>query len=508
MSKMHSKSVPPNKKNHPSSMVPIKLSQDNEKNIVEKIVRASKEVISKRIVEERFQAIVSKINMTEREKQSLYEQLEAEEKENLVKSLLENYKDHTLKCGLMTIADMKINSDSKTLESYMKFQINFFAQRGIEPSETRVKLLFKCVKSIVTLYAKRAVYRQTVKNIFFMKWYLKVFGFRREMTRLVIKMTQEGYFEDVHKKKIMDGFLSYRNKKRFMRKISDAFTRWKLMVKYGFPMYSRRQRYMAVLPHIAYRKNELIKDKNKELRRYDTRIKRVSKHINQLKLIDNCEVLSKVSRMFYLIRKRIHSNYEWFFTSYEVLRFPFENQNIKVLQKKLTTKTTENVPVSLLVPYVFVQQILIFCYRCSLRSALRKLQFQVRLSDKEKRLNNIQEEIVIYRHRARFELMIQIYLRSCMKVTRKFLMRWHFQSQLRKATHLLGNSVSAQAQLTPSKEQELFRQIKLSIEGLAESKTGHIVQVLSKSLNRDPQEMVDWLGGEIEGVVGGLLDIV
>lgn len=151
---MHSKSVPPNKKNHPSSMVPIKLSQENEQNIVEKIVRASKEVISKRIVEERFQAIVSKINMTEREKQSLYEQLEAEEKENLVKSLLENYKDHTLKCGLMTIADMKINSDSKTLESYMKFQINFFAQRGIEPSETRVKLLFKCVKSIVTLYAK------------------------------------------------------------------------------------------------------------------------------------------------------------------------------------------------------------------------------------------------------------------------------------------------------------------------------------------------------------------
>jgi hypothetical protein len=233
---------------------------------------------------------------------------------------------------------------------------------------------------------------------------------------------------------------------------------------------------------------------------------------SELNLIDSISFYKKFTNGLYCLMRAVHRHLEELFVSLRLLDFPHENKNIKILEDRHISKrnramkpngTYERPKVSSMVPIILAQQSFLTSYRRALISGLKRLQSQVKISEKDQRLTVVREQILNFRSRARVDLIRKVYTALYSRLQTRALLKWHFQTEIRKAA---GRRDEANTQAMVQ-ERALYTRIKEEVENLASKYTVSLSRIVVRKLKDEKDDnMVGLLKDELDKLVLELLD--
>ena len=486
---------------------------NKEKDIIEKILRSSRETIWKKVTEEntqrRIQVLESRNKYTREEREELAKQVQTEEQEKFVNLLLDNYNDHTLRCGILTVADKKIKVDAEYLNKFISYQMEYFSIRNISPTTSQIGIFNKAIHNLSNIIFKYFVAKQKLKLTYFTKWYSETFGLRRELNAVTKLFLDSELKENSKKALILEQFFSFRNKERFYRTTRQAFVKWKLMVEYNYPLYSRKHnKVMGMIPKKILEYNTLVKQKNNNLKSsswdrgvYPTK----KKPFAELK---SSEFYSRLTTGLYALKRATNRQFEYFFTAQGVIDFPHQNKNIEILKRKVVSSESNGRDfkrVSYLVPTFLAQQVFIFSYKRALISALKRLQSQVKITQMNEQLTQIHDRINSFRDRARAELFIKLYIRLIQRQASRFFTRWKYQTEIRK---FAGKKEVKEKKGVGSKEREVYERMKKVVEDLSEKYATTMSQIVVNNIKRDSDIVIGLINEDLEKMMVELMDYI
>ena len=142
--------------------------------------------------------------------------------------VLENYHDHTLRCGILTIASKKIETDSAYLEQFMDYQMSYFQKLNIVPTMDLIMKFNRSIEKFSQTIFKFKVHSEKLKLAFFTRWRQTTFSLKRPMLEVTAEIIRQKLEIKSKQKTILEEFFSFRNRSRFRRVVFESFTKWKL----------------------------------------------------------------------------------------------------------------------------------------------------------------------------------------------------------------------------------------------------------------------------------------
>lgn len=434
--------------------------------------------------------------------------IEADERARLYQLYDAGYRDHSLRTGVYSIAEKHLVKEKHQLDKCLGYQIEFLKRRNIQFTDKRaedfLKIFDRFSRAIVLWDEKLA--RSKLK--YFSRWFMKTFGMKKHMSKIMANLNKEDLKHESGRIAVMQQFFSFKNLNRFNQRTYQAFHKWRLMVKYNYPMHtSRKHKYMSIVSYKSYGHNRkpdvtsIIANFFNEITtvRMLENTKRVDKNRVELS-----EAYSRLTTGLRAIEKATLRRMESFFVMMEVSNFPFNNANIQKLRSKhlgTDSKLQDNkTPLCLLVPRILAQQVFIFSYKRALISAFKKLQSQLKIRETEIRLREINTRVVSFRAQARQELFIKLFTLVHLRLAAQAFSKWRFQSMIRKAVHSKAQIMRQDKNY--SAEREVYKKVKNVIETMANKHVVNMSQIVIKNIKADPEVIELLLNGEL----GKLMD--
>lgn len=478
----------------------ILTQKDQEKfqNVLDKVVISSRDHISKEVSTQRAahrsELIAQKVQLKLTARESLKAQIEGEERERLIRLYTEGYSDHSLKSGLYTIAEKKLIKEKESVDKILNFQVEFFRKRRIAFTKDKADLFLRILSRFSKAIVLWTINSSEQKLKFFTRWYIKTFGLKNEMRNLMTRLNRVQLEKVGGKTAVMQQLFSFKNLSRFNKRIYEAFHKWRLMVKLGYPLYKRnKHRFMSVIPykvHDNYLNNlkqtgivNLIEDYVHNIH------KRTGFKSSILQQMDIPTFYSKLTTGVHAISKAVHRKLDLIFLWNDIKNFPYENSNIQKLKKKhLTYKQRDKdyrPPISQLVPHILAQQVFIFSYKRALISAFKKLQSQVKIDEMENKLKEINNQVRTFRMQARMELFIKLFTKMYMRLSSMAFSKWRFQTKIRKVMYTKEHKLADDLKMAG--EREMYRKIKGIVETLAQKYVVSMSQTVVRNVKSDPE---------------------
>jgi len=418
---------------------------------------------------------------------------------------------HNERCGMLSVAlKMLQKEDEVSDKKLLRFELNYFIKRKIEPTPDQIMTLHQGVKKFTAMVIRKMYLQMRSKTIAMQKWKIKTFGIRKELSKIYLDRVALD-IKHYYKERTL---FSFKNFSRLTRKTYEAFNKWRFMVRLNYPLIERKKmKSIGIIFDIICNRNAIVDHLNKT---------RKGRKKQKIESIDQVDFYRKLTVGLNTLRVAFNKHYKEFFFSMSYLAYPIQHGSREIINRysKISTK----VPSSLAIPGTLALQIFQGAYRRGLLIVYKHLVGQARLIAMQHKLKELEDNMAMFRHRARAELIVKIYCRISKRALRRMFLKWKLQKDLRKVAKDTYKKAFAEGfsnQMDKSslahfdtsfrnnnKTRQLYEKMKEGLESMSVKYAKTMSQIVARNIMSEPQVIKAALNEQLDMCVAQTLQFM